>query len=342
MNGILTQAVPLLLEWYARFKRDLPWRKDKEAYHVWISEIMLQQTRVEAVKDYYLRFLQKFPTVSDLAAADIEEVNKAWQGLGYYTRAANLYKAAKKIAEAGAFPSSWEEVRALPGVGDYTAGAICSIAYDLPCPAVDGNVLRVLTRLLGDPSNADEKKTKEKFVRLLKEVYPREAGDFAQALMELGALVCLPNGEPSCGICPWKGLCVAHAAGKETAFPVKNPKKERRKEEYSLFVYRCGDRFALERRGKGLLGGLWQFPMAEKGTLPRGKILEEKQAEHIFTHIEWKMHGYFAETEELFGDYVWATAAEIEEKYALPSAFAPFLPWTKRPLSDKKGEKKKF
>lgn len=326
----LDRSVPLLLEWYRLFHRDLPWRKDKDPYHVWISEIMLQQTRVEYVKDYYVRFLKKFPSVEALAAADLEEIYKAWQGLGYYTRAANLHKAAKIITDMGRFPDTWEGVRSLPGVGDYTAGAILSIAYDLPYPAVDGNVLRILARLLCDGSDIGDTKTKRLFSDRLKEVYPKEAGDYCQALMELGAIVCLPNGVPLCGQCPWNEICRAHLAGRETEFPVRKPKKERRVEEYAVFVYRFGEEYALvKRKGTGLLSGLWQFPMAEPSENPRGAVVETKRAKHIFTHIEWHMTGYLCEASERFAEYVWATAEEIADNYALPSAFRVFMPWLK-------------
>lgn len=328
----LEQAVPHLLAWYRLFKRDLPWRKDKDPYHVWVSEIMLQQTRVEAVKGYYVRFLEKFPTVSALAAAPEDEVLKAWEGMGYYSRARNLHRAAKLIAEQGAFPDSFEEIRALPGVGDYTAGAICSIAYDLPYPAVDGNVLRVLTRLLADPSPIGEAATKERFTEALRAVYPSEAGDFAQALMELGALVCLPNGTPLCDRCPWRELCLAHAAGEEERYPVRAEKKAREKIPVSVYVLQCGDEFALERRNKkGLLAGLWQFPLVEGKEEPpfSGEVIAKKSAVHIFTHKEWHMTGYLVRVLEKSDDYVWATAEEIGKNFALPSALKAFFEWLK-------------
>ena len=328
----LEQAVPLLLAWYRLFRRDLPWRKDKEPYHVWVSEIMLQQTRVEAVKGYYIRFLEKFPTVSALAAAPEDEVLKAWEGLGYYSRARNLHRAAKAIAAAGAFPETFADVRALPGVGDYTAGAICSIAYDLPCPAVDGNVLRVLTRLLADPSEIGDAATRSRFAEALRAVYPPEAGDFAQALMELGALVCLPNGAPLCGQCPWETLCLAHAAGEEERYPVRAEKKARERIPVSVYVLQCGGEFALERRkDKGLLAGLWQFPLAEGKNAPpdRGEVLAQKRAVHIFTHKEWEMTGYLVRVPEREERFVWATAEEIGKRYALPSALKAFFEWIK-------------
>ena len=327
---LLKTAVPPLLGWYRIHKRTLPWRGTHDPYRVWVSEIMLQQTRVEAVKEYYVRFLERFPTVEELAMADEDEVLKYWEGLGYYSRARNLHKAAKEIAKSG-FPRTWEGVRALAGVGDYTAGAICSIAYDLPCPAVDGNVLRILTRLLADQSNIDEPKTKAEFSAMLKEVYPEEAGDFCQALMELGAIVCVPNGAPLCGACPWEKLCKAHLQGEEEDFPVRAEKKARKTEELTVLVLEHNGRYAMIKRGKkGLLAGLWQFPFLEHGDPAQfGNIVEKKKAKHIFTHVEWHMTGYLVKSREAFPEYTWASAEEIKRSYAIPSAFKAFTEWVK-------------
>lgn len=341
------------MEWYGVYKRELPWRGTHDPYRVWISEIMLQQTRVEAVKGYYSRFLEKFPTAQDLADADEEDVLKAWEGLGYYSRARNLHKAAKIIAETG-FPTDFDGVRALPGIGDYTAGAICSIAYDLPCPAVDGNVLRILTRLLADDRNIDEQGTRTSFAEDLKKVYPKEAGDFCQALMELGAIICVPNGEPMCLICPWRDVCRAHNAGEEEAYPIRAEKKGRKIVKLDVYVLERDGKYALRKRGKtGLLAGLWEFPnypvlapssSDEQSTSPallpvpfkrvgkEGEILATKQAKHIFTHVEWHMTGYLVRADKSDAydpQFIWATAAEIEENYALPSAFKAFKEWIK-------------
>lgn len=324
-------AVPLLLDWYRSSKRDLPWRGTHDPYRVWVSEIMLQQTRVEAVKGYYVRFLEKFPSAKALARADEEEVLKAWEGLGYYSRARNLHKAAKIIAENG-FPCDYEGVRALPGVGDYTAGAICSIAYQMPCPAVDGNVLRILTRLFADDSNVDDPKTKAEFAGLLRQVYPPEAGDFCQALMELGAIVCVPNGEPLCGKCPWREICRARLAEEEEKYPVRNEKKTRKTQHVSLFVLEKEGKYALQKREKkGLLAGLWQFPLSEEGRSPAefGETVAQKSAVHVFTHVEWHMTGYLIKAKAFFPEYVWETAEEIRNSYALPSAFKAFTGWLK-------------
>ncbi len=325
---ILSGAVGPLLCWYREHRRDLPWRKERTFYSVLLSELMLQQTRVEAVKERYTRFLERFPTVESLAAASEDEVLKNWEGLGYYSRARNLHKAAKIIAERGE-PRTWVGVRALPGVGDYTAGAISSIALGLKEPAVDGNVLRILTRLLADGRNIDESTAKKHFSDLLRKVYPPETADFTEALMELGAIVCVPNGPPMCGACPWESCCKAHLAGREGEFPVREKKKPRRRETLDVFIFRAGDRYALRKRGAGLLNGLWEFPNSPAGgEIPCGKVLEKKCAKHIFTHVEWQMTGYLIEAEE-DPQYIWATASEIRERFAIPSAFKAFMEWIK-------------
>ena len=325
---LLASAVPPLIAWYEKNKRDLPWRRDRDAYHVWISEIMLQQTRVEAAKGYYLRFLERFPDVFALARADEEEVLKAWEGLGYYSRARNLKKAAERIAAEGAFPQTWEGMRALPGIGDYTAGAVLSIAYDLPYPAVDGNVLRILTRLLADGSNIDDPATRRRFSELLKEVYPVQAGEFTQALMELGALVCIPNGDPLCLACPWQGLCRAKREGRQTEYPVRAEKRARKVVPVDVNVLTAHGKYAIEKRpAKGLLSGLWQFPLG--AAPPGGALIETQRARHVFTHVEWEMTGRLVRLEEEIPPYVWVTAEELKEKYALPSAFKPFFGWLK-------------
>lgn len=344
---LLERAVPPLLAWYGGNKRDLPWRKERSFYTVLLSELMLQQTRVEAVKDRYEQFLRRFPTVEALACASEDEALKMWEGLGYYTRARNLYKAAKIIAEKGE-PRTWVGVRALPGVGDYTAGAISSIALGLKEPAVDGNVLRILTRLLADGQNIDGIRTKKYFSDLLKKVYPPETAAFCEALMELGAIVCVPNGAPMCGTCPWSGLCRAHLSGKEGDFPVRSGKKPRRIEERNVYVLKCGDLYAVQKRGAGLLAGLWEFPNAPSqpfesfsqlppsgeggrgvGASSFGEVLAAKTAKHIFTHVEWRMTGYLIEATERSPQYVWATAEEIRKNYAIPSAFKAFAEWIK-------------
>ena len=328
-SDLLECAVPPLLEWYRVCKRDLPWRRMRNPYTALVAELMLQQTRVEAVKERYVQFLEAFPTPEALAEASEEEVLKLWEGLGYYSRARNLHRAAKVIAEHG-FPQTFEGVRALPGVGDYTAGAVCSIALGLPAPAVDGNVLRVLSRLYADDSNIDDAATKPAYAVLLRKVYPADTADFCEALMELGAIVCVPNGAPLCGECPWKTLCRAHLSGMEDAYPVRKEKKARRIVEATVCVLKCGKKYALEKRPeKGLLAGLWQFPFFEGDVPDFGKPIAEKHAKHIFTHVEWRMTGKRIDVCEELPPYTWVTAQELREKYAVPSAFKAFLPWIK-------------
>ena len=326
-NELLQSAVPPLLAWYRIHKRDLPWRHSRTPFTALVAELMLQQTRVEAVKERYVRFLRSFPSPEALAAASEEEVLKLWEGLGYYSRARNLHKAAKIIARDG-FPSDFRGVRALPGVGDYTAGAVCSIALGLPEPAVDGNVLRILSRLYADGSNIDEAATKARYAQLLRKVYPEDTADFCEALMELGAIVCVPNGAPACGSCPWSAVCRAHLAGTEELFPVRAQKRARRVVQAEVLVLRCGGRYALEKRPpKGLLAGLWQFPFFEGSAPDFGKAVREKRAKHIFTHVEWQMTGKLVDVCAFLQPYTWVTARELRELYALPSAFRPFLEW---------------
>ena len=341
-NTYLQMLPAALLPWYEREKRDLPWRRDREPYHVWLSEIMLQQTRVEAVKGYYARFLAALPTVEDLAQCDDDVLNKLWEGLGYYTRVRNLKKAAQVICDRGGFPKTHEEILALPGIGEYTAGAICSICFDLPTPAVDGNVLRVISRILNDATPIDLPAQKKKIHGLLAEIYPDQAGNFTQALMELGATVCGPNRKPDCEHCPCKGFCQGYRLGTAESLPVKSPKKGRRVEEYTVFILSCDGSYALEKRpDSGLLAKLWQFPnipgkldaqtalkqVEEMGLRPR-EIFRQVEKKHIFTHIQWEMTGIYIEVAEPAGDYIWFTEAEVEAQAALPTAFRQF--WEER------------
>ena len=338
--NILAQLPGVLLPWYRLHKRDLPWRKDREPYHIWVSEIMLQQTRVEAVKGYYARFLAQLPTVEALAACDDELLHKLWEGLGYYSRVRNLKKAAQVVMDrhSGIFPSTHGEVLALPGIGAYTAGAICSIAYGLPTPAVDGNVLRVCSRLLDDPSPIDLPATKNRITDALAEIYPEEAGDFTQALMELGATVCGPNRKPDCESCPCRAFCLGHLRCTAESLPVKAPKKEKRQEDRTVFILSCDGKYALQKRpSKGLLAGLWQFPnipghfdtaqaLSEAqnlGVQPRD-LLREVNRKHIFTHIVWNMKGIYLEVADTTGNFQWFTKEEINEQAALPTAFRLF------------------
>ena len=322
-----------LLEWYRDNARDLPWRREPTAYRVWLSEIMLQQTRVAAVLDYYRRFLEAAPTVEELAALSSDELMKLWQGLGYYSRARNLHKAARYIAEelGGKFPDTYEGIRALPGVGDYTAGAVASIAFGLPTPAVDGNVLRVVSRICADEGDILAPATKKRYTAALAEIMPlRAPGQFNQALMELGATVCLPNGAPLCERCPARDFCRAHLEGKTDSLPVKAPKKPRKVEERTVFLLFHEGQVALRRREeKGLLAGLWEYPNELSPDLPEAWGLHPENLElaavgkHIFTHIEWHLTALRGEltSPDLPEGWVWANREELRHIYAVPNAF---------------------
>jgi len=338
----LYSALPeALLNWYDSNKRDLPWRQDREAYHIWISEIMLQQTRVEAVKGYYSRFLAALPTINDLACADDDLLHKLWEGLGYYSRVRNLKRAAVQIMEkhGGVFPGEYAQILALPGIGPYTAGAICSIAFNQPTPAVDGNVLRLISRLQNDPSNIDDPATKKRVTRELARIYPARAGDFTQALMELGATVCGPNTAPACHACPCFDICLGRAAGTAAALPVRQPKKKRRIEKKTVLILSCNGCLALcKRPDTGLLASMWQFPelpgwydtellirtVEEKGIRPINIKLQVER-KHIFTHIEWRMCGVYMDVAEQAEQFVWMDAEQIRREAALPTAFKLFL-----------------
>ena len=340
MSEKLSRLPEVLLPWYDAGHRDLPWRRDREPYHIWLSEIMLQQTRVEAVKGYYARFLEALPTIEALSQCDDDALHKLWEGLGYYSRVRNLKKAAIQVManHGGVFPNTFKEVLALPGIGDYTAGAICSIAFDLPTPAVDGNVLRVISRITEDDTPIDLPAYKKEVRERLAAVYPERAGDFTQALMELGATLCGPNWKPRCGECPCREFCGGHLHGTAENFPVKLPKKGRKTEDMTVFIASCDGRYAIEKRPEtGLLAGLWQFPhvpgmldtaaaltAAESLGLKPREILRSVERKHIFTHIEWKMLGYYLEVSQCGGSLEWRTAEEIRRDAALPTAFRQF------------------
>jgi A/G-specific adenine glycosylase len=329
-----------VLPWFEANKRDLPWRRDRHPYHIWLSEIMLQQTRVEAVKGYYTRFLDALPTIESLAYADDDLLHKLWEGLGYYSRVRNLKKAAVVIMEqhGGEFPCDYEDVLALPGIGAYTAGAICSIAFGQKKAAVDGNVLRVVSRLTETDTPIDSPAYKKEVQAALEAIYPEDAGAFTQALMELGATVCGPNWKPRCDECPCRGFCGGAIHGTAEQFPVKKPKLQRKIEDRTVFILSCGDRYALEKRKQaGLLAGLWQFPnvtgkldateavnAVQAFGIPVRDILRQTEKKHIFTHIQWQMRGFYMEVADISDRFVWITADEIEEKAALPTAFRQF------------------
>lgn len=338
-------AMPLLT-WYDSGHRNLPWRQNKEAYRIWVSEIMLQQTRVEAVIPYYHRFLEHFPDIASLAAAEEDKLLKCWEGLGYYSRVRNMKKAAVTVIEEynGQMPDTWEELQKLSGIGSYTAGAIASIAFHRPVPAVDGNVLRILSRLRMDGEFINLPAVKKRVEAELLEVMPKDRpGDFNQALMELGATVCIPNGEPKCAECPWKGLCLAKAGGCIGEFPKKEEKKKRTIEKKTVLILKEGENVAIQKRpDKGLLAGLYQFPMLE-GHLEESEVLARLKengmyavrieklpaATHIFSHKEWHMIGYAVRVDELEKrnqeeGIRFVHPKETQENYPIPSAFAAY------------------
>ena len=329
---------PLLL-WYKREKRSLPWRENPTPYRVWVSEIMLQQTRVEAVKEYYVRFMAELPTVRDLAECEEEKLLKLWEGLGYYSRARNLQKAAKIIVGVygGEFPSSADELQELPGIGSYTAGAIASIAFGQRVAAVDGNVFRVASRLAQDPTPISDPKYRKYLEKTLSDVYPdtpKACSDFTQSLFELGALICKPQ-NPSCGVCPLRGLCQAYKSGTQTDYPVLPPKKEKRQEKVYVFLLETPQGFCIRRRTQGVLRGMNEFPshVYQDGE-SAAKILNEwgmsafteikrKKFIHIFTHIKWDITCIWAQVESApFDTY---TLDEIGESISLPTAFKQCL-----------------
>lgn len=339
---MLEQLPVLLLPWFAEHRRDLPWRRDREPYHVWLSEIMLQQTRVEAVRGYYLRFLERLPDIAALASAPEDVLLKLWEGLGYYSRVRNLQKAAQCVMEQhdGEFPQELSAIRALPGIGDYTAGAIASICFEAPAAAVDGNVLRVILRLTVCADSPADVRVRRRIGEELSAVYPAgHCGDFTQALMELGATVCLPNGAPQCGACPLRALCEAYAQGTELQFPTKPPKKPRRIEQRTVFVLQCGDRLAVcKRPARGLLAGLWQLPdvpgkletaealrQAEQwGVHPTG-ILKTAERTHIFTHVQWDLRGVWLTCAAEAPQFTWADENALQHEIGLPTAYRQFL-----------------
>lgn len=340
----LEQITAPLLDWYHANKRELPWRKDISPYRVWISEIMLQQTRVEAVLPYYERFMERYPTITALAEGDDEELLKLWEGLGYYSRAKNLKKAAQLICSKyhGQFPEQFEDILALPGIGTYTAGAVSSIAFEQARAAVDGNVLRVITRLTENSQDITDTGFRRQVTEKLEKIYPaQERGNFTQSLMELGAVVCVPNGMPKCGECPLNFLCGAYQNGTQQKYPVKKKKAARRIEEITVLVLTCQGKIAVRKRNrKGVLSGMWELPnldgffteeqllrrlaeMNPKFDMRKIRIDRKERLRHIFTHIEWHMEGLLIECEEAYNveESIWVTKEQLAAEIALPTAF---------------------
>ena len=347
---MLNEIVQPLVDWYRQNKRILPWRDQKNAYYTWVSEIMLQQTRVEAVKPYFLRFIGELPDVKALAECPEEKLMKLWEGLGYYNRVRNMQTAAQNVVAeyGGVLPASYDELLALKGIGSYTAGAIASIAYDIPVPAVDGNVLRVLSRITEDRQDIMKQTVRRQAEEKLLEIMPEEApGDFNQALMELGAVVCVPNGPARCMECPVAAFCEAYHHGTASELPVKAPKKKRTIENRTVLVIQDGERTAIRKRPQeGILAGLYELPNVE-GHLSVDEALEKvremsleplyiealPEAKHIFSHIEWRMTGYrirvssFEERQE--SPFIFTEKKQSEKQYAIPSAFRAYIKYMK-------------
>ena len=343
-QGLRALSEPLV-EWFRNHKRTLPWREDPSAYRVWVSEIMLQQTRVEAVRPFYDRFMKELPTVEKLAEVEEEKLLKLWEGLGYYNRVRNMQKAARQIMEefSGEFPRDYEQIRSLSGIGSYTAGAIASFAYGIPKPAVDGNVLRVLSRILASEDDIMKQSTKTKMEYMLESVIPKEAAsDFNQGLIELGAIVCVPNGVAKCEECPVRHLCRARKLGKVMELPVKSKAKARKVEKRTIFVFQDGENVAIRKRpAKGLLAGMYEFPSRdghlseeeaiafcrEIGLAPL-RIKPLGAAKHIFSHVEWNMIGYKIRVDELekkcTEKMLFVHPEDIQENYPIPAAFEKY------------------
>ena len=338
-----------ILPWYGKHRRDLPWRHTRDPYRIWVSEIMLQQTRVEAVIPYYERFLDALPTVAALATAPEAQILKLWEGLGYYSRVRNMQKAARTVMEAhnGVFPTTFEGILSLCGIGEYTAGAIASFAFDLPYPAVDGNVLRVAARLLAFEDDILASASKKQLTAAVAAAQPKDhAADFNQAMIELGATVCLPNGVPKCEECPLCAVCRARAEGKETALPIRRKPAPRKKEHRTVLILRCGDKVALRQRPEsGLLAGLFEPPVLDgihseaellqfftlRGITPL-RVAPLGDAKHIFTHLEWHMVGFEVIIPEDGVDFLpselfFAPREEIDRRYALPTAYRAYRPF---------------
>ncbi len=338
----------LLLQWFHVNQRRLPWRQTNDPYKIWVSEVMLQQTRVETVIPYYLNFISRYPTVKDLARAGEEEVLKAWEGLGYYSRARNLHKGAQKVLElyGGRIPDTYEDLLTIPGIGDYTAGAILSIAYHQDIPAVDGNVLRVASRWFAISKNISDLKVKKQIRDMVSKVIPEgKAHLFNQAIMDLGALICVPR-DPRCYACPVAEACRGYEVGIEKDLPVKSGRKPPRNVPRVVAIIWSGKEVLMHQRpAQGLLASLWEFPGWDIGQgqdaeevlnqellrlgVGRYTLIPVGPAVHVFSHIKWLMSGYCCKTEERreFNDeYIWVEISRINE-LSMPTAMAKYKSW---------------
>lgn len=352
----LEKIVTPLLEWFRGNARVLPWREEPTPYRVWVSEIMLQQTRVEAVKPYFERFTTALPDIKALAECEEEKLLKLWEGLGYYNRVRNMQTAAKTVMEeyGGELPADYEKLLKLKGIGHYTAGAIASIAYKIPVPAVDGNVLRVISRVSADDSDIMKQSVRTAMESALLQIMPRtEASAFNQALMELGAMVCVPNGAPKCEACPWQEFCEARLQDRWQEIPVKSKAKPRRIEKKTVFIIRDGEKIVLRKRpSKGLLAGLYEFPNTsghlseeeallwiKEQKLSPIRIQKLEPAKHIFSHVEWHMTGYVIRVDELMehkSGMLFVDVKESEEQYPIPAAFAAYTKYMNIRLGNEK------
>ncbi|MCI5996499.1 MAG: A/G-specific adenine glycosylase [Blautia sp.] len=348
---MLEKIAKPLLAWYDGNARILPWRENPSPYRIWVSEIMLQQTRVEAVKPFFERFTGELTGIPELAACPQDRLLKLWEGLGYYNRVRNMQKAAQIMVEkyGGRMPEDYDDLLKLPGIGPYTAGAVASIAFGIPVPAVDGNVLRVLSRVTAYGDDILKQSVKTGWEKKVREVMPQDRpGDFNQALMELGALVCVPNGEAKCAQCPLQEICIASKEHKVTDYPRKMPKKSRKIENRTVLIIRDGNRAAIRKRPeKGLLAGLYELPnleghlsgdevltyLKEKHFLPL-HIQKLEESRHIFSHIEWHMTGYIVRVEELEEgeqeEFIFVEPKETEKTYPIPAAFGAYVKQLRR------------
>lgn len=340
-----------LLQWFRGHARNLPWRENKDPYRVWVSEIMLQQTRVEAVIPYFTRFMDALPTIEDLANCEEGPLLKLWEGLGYYNRVRNMQKAAIQIEQSygGNFPGTKIELMTLKGIGSYTAGAVASIAFNQPEPAVDGNVLRVWMRVHDDFDDIAKQTTKTKVEQEIMSWIPHDfPGDFTQAMMELGATVCVPKGEPKCETCPLIAYCKAKKNGHIDQIPVKMKAKPRKIQIRTILVVQKGNQVLLRKReNKGLLAGMYEF-LNEEGRLEEKQAVEKIRElgfaplritpmgaqKHIFSHIEWHMEGYLIKVDETQGDkgFLFADVEQLDKEFAIPSAYVAYRRQIRRKL----------
>lgn len=335
-----------VIKHYSKNKRKLPWRDDPQPYKIWVSEIMAQQTRIETVIDYFNRFMKSYPTIDELANTPLDSVLKSWEGLGYYSRAKNLHKAAKIIVEeyGGIFPNDKKTLLSLPGIGPYTAAAILSIAFNQCEPAIDGNFIRIAARIMKydePPRNAKGLKFQQEFWGSL--ICIEAPGDFNQGIMDIGSRICRPNGEPLCSSCPLSFTCLSYQEGNPLDYPIKIKKKPRKTIDKTILLLKLEDKFLFRKRPEdGLLSGLWEFPHL-KGNLTEKKVLDFLNSKgyrgikiekgpnynHIFSHREWHMTSYLINLDpfvvmETPKNMKWLNLKELEN-YTIPTAFKPFL-----------------